>query len=596
MKPIGTLRQWVRRVLVVAALATLIFAAPPAGIAQSQGEGYGKLSREVADNLRMAGTDDFVAVIVQTRGPATDDLLTRARARGAQLKGRHASIDGYTARVPASQLVTLADDPDVEHVSSDAAITAHMDVAYFSTRAAAALQNFPTLDGRGVGVAIVDTGVGTHDDLTRLKDDPALIRVSVAQGSPSVNDGYGHGTHVAGIIGGNGYSSSDSRSFRRFQGLSRKSTLVSIKALADDGTGYTSDIIAAIDWAVANKAVYNIRVLNLSLGHPVFESYTTDPLCRAVRKAWQAGIVVVVAAGNDGQVGSGFGTITSPGNDPMVITVGAMDDRGTASTSDDVLAPYSSKGPSLIDFVAKPDLVAPGTYIQSLRTTGSYLDTAYHDWTLKLRDYKDDPSSADKDGLYYTLSGTSMAAPMVAATAALMIQKEPTLNPDSVKARLMISAAKDVALVFETGAGSLNIDAALKVPGTFTAAPSPTSYLGSDGYIYVDDLSLIWGGSWNLALIWGSYYYSYRFSSPMMLVWGGTKAYAYNIDMYASPDGTTASSGFIWTGRGKAASVTVVENSQVTSNGLIWGSYGSMLMNSTGLVDANAAIWGGRKH
>ncbi|PYS96466.1 MAG: hypothetical protein DMF50_04455, partial [Acidobacteria bacterium] len=154
--------------------------------------------------------------------------------------------------------------------------------------------------------------------------------------------------------------------------------------------------------------------------------------CVAVRRAYNNGIVVVVAAGNDGQVGTGFGTIDSPGNEPNVITVGAMDDRNTAGTDDDVLAPYSSKGPTLVDHIAKPDLVAPGTHIVSLRVAGSYLDTNYHNFTLKLGDYRNDTSTSNKDGFYYDLSGTSMAAPMVSATAALMLQKEPTLNPASV--------------------------------------------------------------------------------------------------------------------------------------------------------------------
>src|SRR3989449_10597312 len=166
--------------------------------------------------------------------------------------------------------------------------------------------------------------------------------------------------------------------------------------------------------------------------------YTTLFRSAAVRK----GIVVVVAAGNDGGVGSGFGTITSPANSPVALTVGAINDRNTVPTTDDALAWYSSRGPSLVDFVVKPDLVAPGTWIVSARSVSSWLGTQHHELTLQISDYKNDPAHATQDGAYYSLSGTSMAAPMVAGAAALMLQKDPTLNPATVKARLMKSAVK----------------------------------------------------------------------------------------------------------------------------------------------------------
>jgi serine protease AprX len=581
-----------RIILVMAALAALLFGAPPVAQAQSpQGKAYGKMSQETLDALNISGPDDLLPVIVQTYGPATDAQLDRARGKGAAVKGRFAAVRGYAAAVPASQLEALAEDPDIERISYDSPVKAHMDVAYKAVQGATATLDFPGVDGRGVGVAIIDTGVGSHDDLVRPKDQPQPVLVQVGanmspvlMSSQGVGDYFGHGTHVAGIINGNAADSSDRYTFRSFRGIAPGARLISVRALGPDGSGYTSDIIAGIDWVVANKALYNIRVLNLSLGHPVYESYKTDPLCRAVKTANDAGIVVVVAAGNDGGIGSGFGTITSPGNEPNVITVGALDDRGTVSRTDDVLAPYSSKGPTLVDFIAKPDLVAPGTYIQSLRMIGSYLDTNYPDYALRLKDYKDDPSNADKPGYYYTLSGTSMAAPMVAGAAALMIQKDPSLTPATVKGRLMLSAFKDDRLIFETGAGFLNIDGALKATGTWITAASPSTALGTDGYVYVQDLSLIWGS----ALIWG-------FNTNLeSLIWGELKALAYDVSMTGSSTSVVTSSGTTWPGH-KAGTASVVDNSQVSSSSLIWAGSCSILTSTTGVVDGLTAIWGGGK-
>src|SRR5208283_4443934 len=142
--------------------------------------------------------------------------------------------------------------------------------------------------------------------------------------------------------------------------------------LDQTGAGTDSSVIAAIEQAIALKAKYNIRVINLSLGRPVYESYKADPLCQAVEQAWKAGITVVVAAGNYGRANPattfGYGTITAPGNDPYVITVGAMNDKGTPTLTDDVITTYSSRGPTLYDMVAKPDIVAPGNLIDSTRS------------------------------------------------------------------------------------------------------------------------------------------------------------------------------------------------------------------------------------
>ena len=217
-----------------------------------------------------------------------------------------------------------------------------------------------------------------------------------------------------------------------FRGIAPNAKLIDLRVLDANGSATDSDVIAAIERAIEKKKRYNIRVINLSLGRPVFESFTEDPLCQAVEAAWNEGIVVVVAAGNLGRDNSfdneGYGTITSPGNDPYAITVGAMKTALTPSIGDDLIASYSSKGPTAIDHVVKPDLVAPGNRIVSLNGFG-YFHSSYPGNTIPTAHYK--------------LSGTSMAAPMVSGAVALLLQQEPDMTPDQVKARLMKTASKN---------------------------------------------------------------------------------------------------------------------------------------------------------
>ena len=537
----------------------------------------GKLSGDL-QALVGGPADQPVAVIVQTyNAPGSGDLGLLSLV-GGLLKTSFTSVSGYSATVPAGSLLQLAAATNVERISLDTQVKSHMDIAYKATRAdqAAAYSGWwgSGLTGKGVGIAMVDTGVQLHQDLKRPLLGHQVFEVEIVGHELGMADYFGHGTHVAGILNGNGSASSDYLSFRHFKGIAPDAQLISIRALSPDGSGYTSDVISGIDWAVRNALLYNIRVLNLSLGHPVYESYRTDPLCRAVATAVRKGIVVVVAAGNDGTVGSGFGTITSPGNSPVAITVGATDDQGTVPLSDDALAPYSSKGPSLIDFVVKPDLVAPGTWIVSTRAVSSWLDTEHHELTLRIGDYKNDPAHYNDDGAYYSLSGTSMAAPMVSGAAALMLQKEPSLTPATVKARLMKSAVKDERLVFETGAGTLDVYGAVTATGTAQSAASPSAMAADDGYIYIQDTAALWGTSWSQTAIWG-----------------GGKGRAYGLTLTPVPASITSGSGAIWGGRSGVRST--VDNPSVTGSGAIWGGGRCSMSSTNGTIGGSSAIWGG---
>jgi serine protease AprX len=538
---------------------------------------FGKASEDV--QAAASGPPDAqVDVVVQTYAPPGSGDLGLLQSLGGILTATHTSINGYSARITAGSLEQLASDSNVERISGDLPVRAHLDVAYRAVRAdlASSLSGYwgTGLTGKGVGIALIDTGVQLHQDFKRPYGAKQAVEVEIVGHETGLQDYFGHGTHVAGILNGNGSASSDSLSFRKFRGLAPEAQLISVRALAPDGSGRTSDIIKGIDWVVKNAGAYNIRVLNLSLGHPVYESYKTDPLCRAVATAVRKGIVVVVAAGNDGGVGTGFGTITSPGNSPAAITVGAMDDWNTVPADDDSLAPYSSKGPSLVDFVVKPDLVAPGTWIVSTRAVSSWLDTEHHELTLQIVDYKNDPAHAAQDGAYYSLSGTSMAAPMVSGAAALMLQKEPTLNPATVKARLMKSAVKDGRLVFETGAGALDVFGAVKAAGYAQNATSPLAMAADDGFVYVQDTAVLWGSSW-----------------PQGAIWGDGKGRSSGVALTPVPSSITYGSGAIWSGNGGVRSV--IENSEVTGSGFIWTGGRCTMGSTSGTVTGEGAIWVG---
>jgi serine protease AprX len=264
-----------------------------------------------------------------------------------------------------------------------------------------------------------------------------------------VTDGYGHGTHIAGIMTGTGSAAKGVTSLYK-GGIAPGAKLVNVRVLGDDGTGWTSDVIAGIEWVVANRARYNIRIINLSLGHPVTEPSVTDPLCQAVMKAAQAGIIVIASAGNSGKATDGspiLGGITSPGNSPYAITVGALNTKATVTRSDDVMASYSSRGPTRFEMSVKPDVVAPGNKVVSLEASQSHLQTAHGELHV----------AGTKSNAYMALSGTSMSAGVVSAGVALLIQANPKISSAQLKMALQGGATfmKDGGLM-GGGAGSVN--------------------------------------------------------------------------------------------------------------------------------------------
>ena len=313
-----------------------------------------------------------------------------------------------------------------------------------------ALLGTPSVNGKGVGVAVVDSGIATHSALAGK----VVAAVNYATGETSTTDAYGHGTHIAGIIAGT-LSSSPTPLYKN--GVAPGAHLVNVRVLNRAGVGYTSDVIAGIQWVVANRVKYSIKVMNLSLGHPIQAPCTFDPLCLAAENAVARGLVVVASAGNSGKDAEGrpvLGSISTPGNAPGVITVGALNTWNTVMRDDDTVTTYSSRGPTRYDMLLKPDVVAPGNKIVSLEAAGSYLSTTYP--TLHV--------AGGGNNAYSIMSGTSMAAAMVSGGAALLLQSTPGLTPRHVKVALQITAeGMPEAGLVAAGTGSVNLYSARRV-------------------------------------------------------------------------------------------------------------------------------------
>jgi serine protease AprX len=295
----------------------------------------------------------------------------------------------------------------------------------------------------------------------------------------NTSDGFGHGTHVSSIIGGDG-----SESNGQYIGVAPMVNIINVKVSNDDGSATAKDVVSGLQWVLENKDTYNIRVVNLSLNSSVAESYQTNPLDAAVEILWFNKIVVVTSAGNRGS-----GAIYPPANDPFIITVGATDDKGTSALADDVVASFSAYG-TTSDGVQKPDLVAPGTNIVA-RLVNSNMGLA-----------QAHPANKVAGGVYFRMSGTSMAAPMVSGGVALLLQDEPNLTPDQVKYRLLATANNswpgyDAA---QAGAGYLDIFAA--VNGTTTQSDNAGTQASQ--LLWTGSTPVTWGSvNWN-SVNWNS--------------------------------------------------------------------------------------------
>jgi serine protease AprX len=398
-----------------------------------------------------ANADGSFKVIVQGRG-GNQAAKAVADVLGSKLKAVRnlSSIDGVAVELTGAQILALAGDKHVTAITQDARVQLSAATGT-SISSPSITDKWPYVTGvtkystaPAATIAIVDSGI----DATRPEFAGRIVANVNLSNLPnnSPGDGRGHGTFVAGIAAGH---------LSGHDGAAPTANLVSLDVMDDQGMAMTSDVIAAADWILANKAKYGIRVANFSLHSSVANSFMYDPLDKAVERLWFNGVVVVVAAGNYGYPDRPSGVPFAPGNDPFVITVGASDTGKSVSTNDDVAAPWSAYGYTLDGF-AKPDLAAPGRYMIGPVPVTSTL-------------YAERPDHVVEPG-YMELSGTSFAAPIVSGIAALILGKHPAFTPDQVKGALMVGTkpmpnASDLS----EGVGEVNAGRSVEV----TSPPNP---------------------------------------------------------------------------------------------------------------------------
>jgi len=421
-----------------------------------------KIDASFLSEILAAPTDDFDVIVRSvpddSAGAATvaaerriEKAAKAVKKQGGSLKHALSIVGAVDARIKGVNVLKLTRDGDVDYVVKDQKLRAQFDPALDSAKAGSpgiievgAPQAWSQLGvtGRGVAVAVVDSGVHAHADLAGR----IVAAIDFTSATPTVSnipldDLGGHGTHVAGLIAGDGTSSGG-----LYTGVAPNANIVDVRVIDSTGGSNVSIILRGLQWVLANRTTYNIKVINMSLGATPTGSYKSDLMATAAEILTFAGVNVVVSAGNSGPLA---GTITTPATDPYVISVGALDDNATPILTDDLMATFSSRGRTLFDRLAKPDLVAPGRKMISLRSPGSALDSLFPERQVTILG----ASSAD----YYRLSGTSMAAPVVSGTIALMYERNPTLSPQQVKKRLK-STATPLAFgtTLDRGAGLVN--------------------------------------------------------------------------------------------------------------------------------------------
>ena len=332
-------------------------------------------------------------------------------------------INAVAIEIEKEKYESLLSCEDIKMVHKETKITAQLDRARKIVNADKSLK----YTGKGITMAFLDTGISPMEDFT-LPQNRIIKFVDMVNNRLSPYDDNGHGTHVAGIAAGNGYHSG-----HRYCGIAPESSIVAIKSLNADGTGNSIDVLNSLQWLIDNRKKYNIRIANLSIGSD--STKHDDPLVKAVEAVWDSGIVITIAAGNNGPANS---SITSPGTSKKVITVGSSDDNSDVTISGNRLVNFSGRGPTE-ECVIKPDIVAPGANITSVC------------------------SGEISDKKYISLSGTSMSTPIVAGAISLLLEKEPRLCPDDVKYLLKLCATNLNFPQNQQGWGLLNIEKLLSM-------------------------------------------------------------------------------------------------------------------------------------
>ncbi len=428
-----------------------------------------------------ANPDQTFNVIVEgSKGQSSGGVASDVTTGNGKLKRKFLSLSGVSASISGKDLVKLAKNPHVSAIVPDVQMkTSDYQSAemwrqstgvssLWSKPAVTCAKNSRTglkldptcvpapavLAPQAPTIAILDSGI----DASKAADFGSRIvaRANFVASEPGAQgDPDGHGTMVAGAAAGGATDHS---------GAAPNAPLVDVRVADSHGQAMTSDILAGIDWVLATKAQYGIKVANLSLAGTTETSFQFDPLDLAVEKLWLNGIVVVVAAGNYGQP-DGPVKLSGPGNDPFVITVGATDVRQTADPSDDTRAPWSAYGYTADGFL-KPEISAPGRFMVLPSPAGSFIQTTH-------------PDRVTAPG-YMWMSGTSFSSPIVAGAAAQLLARHPDWSPDQVKGALMSTATRLAGGLTGLGVGEVNAAAAAAV----ASPPNPNQHLND--FVTVD--------------------------------------------------------------------------------------------------------------
>ena len=557
----------IRKLLLLGLLLALILPAQ----ALAGGKTPPGWQKKIDNALRQVVKTNNAAQRVIIRAMPGQEAAVKGLVNGkGKIKADHELIGAFSAVVNSKDLEALASNDAVATISIDAKVggaqlenTAAAAATSYTLRETLGL-NATSPTGSHVGVAVIDSGIAPSAEFgLRIT---AFFDFTRGGAWTRPYDDYGHGTHVAGLIAGNG-----SLSGGQYQGVAPGARLIGLKVLDSQGAGYASDIISALEFAIRNKALLGIDVINMSLGHPIYESAATDPLVLAVNQAVAHGIVVVVSAGNiginkaTGQVG--YAGITSPGNALGAITVGAAATQDTPARSDDAIADYSSRGPTWLDALAKPDIVAPGHHMVSATTT---------DCTL-YRQYPQIRVTTSTGNQMLRLNGTSMAAGVASGAAAVLIDsykrthQYARLTPIQVKAILEFTAIPVVgANVLAQGTGELNVAGAMALATNldFSAAGGKLLYGVNESTVIGGELGL-----WANEIIW-----------TRNVVRGGNIIWSDNI-VWSQDDGDN----IVW-GEVEGDGDNIVWG-EVDEDNIVWGE--SDLENIVwGECDLDNIVWG----
>ena len=642
----------VRRPSLAAAIAVLTLAVQVPAVAQTFNS---KVDRGLRAALQHGGATQ--KVIVTVNAGCRDFVRTSLQNHGDRIKSDHPLINALAVDLHSEDVSELSNHPCVKTLSYDAPVTTTSSLRTWggvrggdprnarnrSLTSNSSVSNplretlgLPAVPGSstptgdaGVGVAIIDSGIAPLADFTgRITGFYDFTKGGIPT---TPYDDYGHGTHIAGLIGSSGKLAGNV-----VMGIAPDVRLVGLKVLDGTGAGNTSDVIKALEYVVANQSRLNVQIVNLSLGHPIFAPAADDPLVQAVERASASGLIVVTAAGNYGQVqhgddqasktaDTGYTGITSPGNAPSAITVGAVMTQDTTTRGDDLVAPYSSRGPSWYDAFAKPDVVAPGHSLVADATTTSYL-------------YKKLGSSRVQvnGNPFLSLSGTSMATGVTSGVVALLVQAHnqnglhdrTPLSPNLVKAMLEYSAIPLAGFDYLTqGAGQINAAGAIELArGIDTDASRnswwlsvgirPSTSIGGTSYTWGQNIiwgttvrtgdalysnNILWGTNivWGTNVVWGTL----GAVRAANIVWGTVAVWASNIvwgdrliGMMADENivwGTTADNtnaqNILW---GTLNASNIVWGTRVNGNNILWGTLsGSNIIWGTSSSDENV-VWG----